>query len=52
MCDRTEQHQKNGHRHHDHVMTNAARDKSERAVESQGTGRGHLCAQGKFLICY
>lgn len=26
MCDHAEQHQEDGHRHHDHVMANAARD--------------------------
>lgn len=26
MCDHAEQHQEDGHQHHDHVMANAARD--------------------------
>lgn len=30
MCNYTEQHQKDGHRHHYHIMTNAARDKKKK----------------------
>lgn len=27
MCDHTEQHQEDGHRHHYHIMANAERDR-------------------------
>lgn len=29
VCDHTEQHQEDGHRHHYHIMANAARDKQK-----------------------
>lgn len=29
MCHHTEQHQEYGHRHHDHVVANAAKDREQ-----------------------
>lgn len=37
MCDHTEKHQEDGHRHHDHIVADAAtdRDKSNYSLKKQ-----------------